>query len=197
MRIISGKFKRKTIKMPKGIRPTQDKVRKAVFDILRDMKKASFLDLYAGSGAVGLEALSQGAHRVIFVESDRRCIKKLKGNLASVGVGVEAGSAVERNQPSIEGSYEIIKLDVIRAIKQLSQRNEKFDFAFLDPPYYRNLAKKTLKILSRYDILSPYGLIICQHSKREILPETEDGLELVKRARYGDTLLSFYKKRIV
>ena len=196
MRIISGRFKRKTIKLPKGIRPTQDKVRKAVFDILRDMKKVSFLDLYAGSGAVGLEALSQGAYKVIFVENDRRCIKKLRGNLASVGVGVKAGSAVERNQPSIEGSYEIIKLDVIRAIKQLSQRNEKFDFAFLDPPYHQNLAKKTLKILSRYDILSPYGLIICQHSKREILSETEDDLKLVKRARYGDTLLSFYKKRI-
>ncbi len=121
MRIISGRFKRKIIKMPKGIRPTQDKVRKAVFDILRDMKKASFLDLYAGSGAVGLEALSWGAHRVIFVESDRRCIKKLKGNLASVGVGVEGDCLVERNQSSIEGSYEIIQSDVIRAIKQLSQ----------------------------------------------------------------------------
>ncbi|MFH1338771.1 MAG: 16S rRNA (guanine(966)-N(2))-methyltransferase RsmD [Candidatus Omnitrophota bacterium] len=196
MRILSGRLKGRRINMPRGIRPTQDKVRKAVFDILREVQGLSFLDLYAGSGAVGLEALSQGASRAVFVESDRRCIEKLRGNLVAAGLGAEPGYAAQRNRPPAGGSYEILKLDALRAIKQLSLRNEKFDFAFLDPPYHQNLAKKTLKILSQYDILSTYGLVICQHSKREALAETEGGLRLLKQSRYGDTLLSFYKKEI-
>ncbi len=144
MRIISGRFKGRIIKMPRGIRPTQDKVRKALFDILGDITGLSFLELYAGSGAVGLEASSQGAGRVLFVERDRRCIKQIKQNLQVSGLS----------------DYRVIGRDVIEAVKQLGQQDEKFDIIFLDPPYYRDFAKKTLKILSHYDIVSPNGLII-------------------------------------
>ncbi len=86
MRIISGKYKGRTLKRPKGIRPTQDKVRKALFDILADVKDLSFLDLFAGSGAVGIEALSLGAKEVVFVEQDRRCIEKIKENISVIGL---------------------------------------------------------------------------------------------------------------
>ena len=85
MRIISGKYKGRLIKRPKDIRPTQDKVRKALFDILGDIEGLVFLDLYAGSGAVGLEALSQGVSKAVFVENNRQCIKDINDNLATLG----------------------------------------------------------------------------------------------------------------
>ena len=196
MRIISGKFKGRTIKRPASIRPTQDKVRKALFDILGDIQGLSFLELYAGSGAVGLEALSLGASKVVFVEKNRVCIEKIKENIRIIG----------------PLDYQIIKLDVDKALRQIDQNQEKFDIIFLDPPYAprsrnniascsgsreelsQSLAKKTLKTLSHYDIVSHYGLIICQHFKKDNLPGVIDSLNLIKQSKYGDTLLSFYNK---
>jgi len=176
MRIISGRFKGKAIKQPAGIRPTQDKVRKALFDILGDIKGLSFLDLYAGSGAVGLEALSQGTSKVIFVEKDRDCVAKIKQNISAIGLHCR-----------------IIGMDALEAIQQLHKTDEKFNIIFLDPPYYRGLVKKTLKTLTRYDIVAPSGLIICQYFKKDILPEIIADLSLIKQAKYGDTFLSFYQ----
>jgi 16S rRNA (guanine(966)-N(2))-methyltransferase RsmD len=178
MRIISGRLKGRRIKMFRGIRPTQGKVRKALFDILGDIKGLSFLELYAGSGAVGLEALSQGASKVVFVEKDRICIKRIKESLSGLGLI----------------DQQVIGLEANEALKRLNKRGEKLDIIFLDPPYYRDIAKKTLKMLNRYDIVAPNGLIICQHFKKDILPEIVDNLRLFKQASYGDTVLSFYKK---
>lgn len=178
MRVISGKYKGRIIKMPKGIRPTQDKVRKALFDILGDVKGLSFLELFAGSGAVGLEALSQGAKQVVFVEEDQKCQEAIRKNLFVIGLS----------------GYRVIGLDAIGAIKRLKQNNEKFDIIFLDPPYYRKLAKKTLKTLVSYDILAPNGFIIVQHFKKNSLSNVVGDLKLFKQKRYGDTVLSFYKQ---
>ena len=83
--------------------------------------------------------------------------------------------------------------DAAEALRQLGKRGERFDIIFLDPPYYRDLAKKTLKMFSRYDILSPNGWVICQHFKKDVLPEVIDDLRLANQRRYGDTVLSFYK----
>ena len=179
MRIISGSLKGRLIKRPKHIQPTQDKVRKALFDILGDINDMSFLDLFAGSGAVGLEALSRGVSRVVFIEANRDCIKKIKQSVHALGLL----------------NWRIIGLDVSLALKQLNKRDEKFEIVFLDPPYYQGLAKKTLKMLSRYDIVSVPGLVICQHFKKDALPQEADDLRLTRQVKYGDTLLSFYKKR--
>ena len=168
MRVISGSLKGKIIQRPKNIRPTQDKVRKALFDILGDIQDLAFLDLYAGSGAVGLEALSQGVSRVVFVEKDGRCIKTIKQNITAAGLTGKSVSGLAR--------FQVMGLDVSRALRQLDKRGEKFDIIFLDPPYYQDFAKKTLKILSRYDIVSPNGWIICQHFKKDSLPEVIAGL---------------------
>lgn len=178
MRIIAGKYKGRTIKMPKGIRPTQDKVRKALFDILGDINGLSFLELFAGSGAVGIEALSQGVKEAVFVDTDRECREKIKENLSVIPLS----------------RYLIIPLDVSKAIKRLSQKGKKFDIIFLDPPYYRDLAKKTLQTLSACDILAPYGFMVVQHFKKDNLPDTLGDLALFKQAKYGDTLLSFYRR---
>lgn len=178
MRIISGKYRGRIIKLPKKIRPTQDKVRKALFDILSDIKGLSFLELFAGSGAVGLEALSQGAKEVVFAEKDRRCVEKIKQNLSVLGF---SGSRV-------------LGLAASEAIKQLDQAGGKFDIVFLDPPYYQDVAKKTLQTLVSYDILADNALVVVQHFKKDSLPDKLGVLNLFRQSRYGDTVLSFYNK---
>lgn len=191
MRVISGKNKGRKIKMPKGIRPTSNKVRKAIFDILGDIEGLSFLELFAGSGAVGLEALSYGAKKAVFVERDRDCMQIIRANL----------SAEPRS------NYNLYEEDVFKAIKELCARGLKFDLVFLDPPYYKkqlhsaskettvakSLAKKTLKMLLAYDILTPLAFIIVQHYKRDTVPQELGKLSLFKRSVYADTVLSFYK----
>lgn len=180
--------------MPKGIRPTQNKVRKALFDILGDIEGLSFLDLFSGSGAMGLEALSQGAGKAAFVENAAVCLKAIEDNLAALQVA----------------NCQLLPLDIFKAIERLFQAKAEFNIIFLDPPYYKDftprfrsrsnapsfesLTKKTLKTLSAYDILAPNGFIIAQHFKKENLPDKLEALSLFKQARYADTSLSFYKK---
>lgn len=179
MQIITGRFRGRIIKMPSGIRPTENKVRKAVFDILSDINGLSFLELFAGSGAVGLEALSQGAKEAVFVENNSKCIRVIKDNLSALGCL----------------KFRVIGQEATRAIEGFYKHKQSFDIIFLDPPYYKDGLKKALQILSAYDILTPNGYIIAQHFKKENLPEAMGDLILFKQARYGDTALSFYKMK--
>lgn len=181
MRITTGIYKGRNIRMPAGIRPTQNVARKAVFDILGDIQGLSFIELYAGSGAVGIEAASRQAKEVVFVENNPAVFRALRENVAYLS----------------PAKYCIIPLDAQAAVKSLAKESRKFDIIFLDPPYCRSddsLAKKTLQTLSAYDILSPTGLIIVQHPKKESLPEHLGVLSLLKLSTYGSTALSFYKK---
>lgn len=202
MRIISGKYKGRAIKAPLHIRPTQDKVRKALFDILGDIQGLSFLELFAGSGAVGLEALSRGASESVLVENNRDALKAIEKNIAFLKIGF----------------YQVWPLEADEAIKRFHKQKKKFDIIFLDPPYYKetrlgpgqnaeegsnsgpaadldgSLSKKTLQSLNDYDILSAKGLIIVQHFKKDQLPDTVGKLVLWRKSKYGDTLLSFYAK---
>ena len=194
MRITTGIYKGRNLKMPSGIRPTQNLARKAIFDIIGDIKGLTFLELFAGSGAVGLEAASRGAKGVVFVENNGSCIKAINDNIALIR---EPGiSKVQFND------YLVIQADVNEAIKQLSKQKKAFDLIFLDPPYCKgdaeeSLTKKTLQTLSAYDILPPTGLIIAQYSKKESLPEHLGVLNLLKLSVYGDTKISFYQKKVV
>jgi len=178
MRIITGTYKGRVIKMPKGIRPTPNRVRKAVFDILGDIEGLSFLELFAGSGAVGLEALSQGARDVTLVESNSNCVSTIRENIGHLAVS----------------DCELIAMDVEKALEIFKRGKIKFEIIFLDPPYYLGMAKKTLQSIYACDILAPTGFVIVQHFKRDELPPEEGDLSLFKRSVYGDTLLSFYKK---
>ena len=177
--------------MPKGIRPTQDKVRKAVFDILGDIEGLSFLELYAGSGAVGLEALSRGAAEVLMVELNRDCQLAIRKNMESFKATACA----------------LYPQEAQKAIELLHKGNKSFDVIFFDPPYYVgntfrvlpepegvSLAKKSLQTLGAYDILAPNGLVVAQHFKRDDLPRVAGNLVIVKESRYGDTILSIYRK---
>ena len=179
MKILTGKFKGRLIKMPKGIRPTQQKVRKAIFDILRErIDGAYFLELYAGSGAVGIEALSCGAAWVDFVERDKRNLRLIKENLASLKID----------------SFGLHAFDSDSSIEFFARQQKKFDIIFLDPPYHKGVAKKTLQTLSACDILAPNGFIIVQHFKKDDLPEALGDLVFLKQYRYGDTFLALYKR---
>ena len=178
MRIVGGQYKGRVLSMPKGIRPTQDKVRKAVFDILQDIEGLSFLELFAGSGSVGLEAISRGACEAVFVESNRDCQSVIRKNIESLKAQACA----------------IYPFETERGLQILHKEGRKFDIVFLDPPYYKDLAKKTLQMLGAYDIVAPNGLVIAQHFKRDDLPQAAGGLVLFKRSTYGDTQLSLYRK---
>ena len=179
MRILTGKFKGKNILMPKGIRPTQNMVRKALFDILGDLEGVSFLELFAGSGSIGFEALSRGVKDLVLVETNRDCQLAINKNIASLKVK----------------SCVLYPGEAENSVKLLYGQNRKFDVIFLDPPYYKDMAKKILQTLSAYDILAPDGLLVAQHFKRDSMPETIEGkFKLFKRSFYGDTVLSFYDK---
>lgn len=217
MRITCGRYKGKNLKMPKGIRPTQEKVRQALFNILGDLEGLVFLELYAGSGAIGLEALSRGVRELTLVESHRDCQIAIKKNIQALQAK----------------SCRVYPKDSIKVVKEFSQQKTRFDIIFMDPPYHKgsaprlcpstapfgyaqdslrslgtpvgrsgpkvrdgdSLAKKTLQALGLYDILADTGLVIVQHFKKENLPEHLGVLHLIKQSTYGDTVLSFYKRK--
>ena len=184
MRIIGGEYRGRTLKMPKGteVRPTQDRVREAIFNIIRErVPGSSVLDLYAGSGAFGIEALSRGAHLSVFVDNNDNCIKTIKSNL----------SALDK----MAQSSEVLKLNAVGAISGFGKANRKFDIIFLDPPYYEEFARNSLLKIDACDILSPQSLVIVEHFKKDIMPEKTGNLFLFRQRKYGDTVISFYRKR--
>lgn len=187
MRITSGEHRGRKVSMPAGIRPTQEKVRKAVFDILGDIAGLSFLELFAGSGAVGLEAVSRGVKELALVEYNSDCLAAIRKNIDSLKLK----------------ACSIYPKEAEDAVKIFLKEGRKFDIIFLDPPYYKgkvirggdSLTKKTLQTLSSCDILTPCGFIICQHFKKDDLPAQLGVLALLKRKVYGDTVVSFYVKK--
>ena len=178
MRIITGINKGRKLIRPRLIRPTQNKVRKALFDILGDIEGLSFLELYAGSGAVGFEAASRGVKELVLVEYDRDCLKAIQQNIDSLKLKV----------------CNIFPGQAEAAIAALHKDKRLFDIVFMDPPYYEELPKKTLQTLGAYDIVAPDGLVIVQHHKKDALPDTLGDLHLIRQKEYGDTLLSIYRK---
>ncbi len=181
IRIIAGEIKGRKIKSVKGktVRPLLARVKKSLFDIIsRKIKDAAFLDLYAGTGSVGIEALSRGAKEVVFVEQDGQTIEIIRENLEQLNLG-EKARILQRNIPRGLGI------------------EKKFNLIFVGPPYKLELNLPTLKAISEKNSLAPDGWIICQHHFKEKLPEEYLGYELFRREKYGDMILSFYQmKRI-
>jgi 16S rRNA (guanine966-N2)-methyltransferase len=181
MRIIGGRAKGLTLYTPKGllVRPTADRLKESIFDILYDLEGRSFLDLYAGSGNMGLEALSRGASRVVFVEKNRACVETIRRNLSLMNTG---------------SSSDVIETSVERGIRRLLRRKENFDIIFADPPYENGYAAKTLDLLKRgYSLFRDSGLFVLQHSVREEPGGDLAPFVLERRRRYGETLVSFFR----
>ena len=141
MRIIAGEFRGRKISRPEGadVRPTKDRVREAVFSMIAaDVPGSRILDLYAGSGAYGLEALSRGAEEAVFVDNSGSCVSAMEENIRIIGVGDRS---------------DIIRRDAELAVEDMGEQKEKFGLIFADPPYRLGLAKKTLIMINHYDIL--------------------------------------------
>ncbi len=181
MKIIGGKYKNRNFYMPGHIRPTQNVTRKAIFDFVgHDLEGLSFLELFAGSGAVGLEAISRGAEQVVMVERDPKCYDIIKEN---TGLILEA-----QDQSKID----VINTDAFAAVKVLAKKGVSFDLVFIDPPYEAGQAKKALKVLGAYDILHPNSLLILETHRRETLPEQSGRFLLFKQKNYGLAKLWIY-----
>jgi 16S rRNA (guanine(966)-N(2))-methyltransferase RsmD len=191
MRIIAGKAKGRTLIAPKAknLRPTTDRVKESLFNILAVSGKR-FLDLFAGAGSVGLEAVSRGASRVILVESHRGCAEVIRTNIGRCGFvnipldGTEGGSGQD---------IEVVEVPVDRCLKLLGHRGERFDVIFADPPYERNLIGETLRLIRAQGLIAQDGVLVVQHSAREEIPARREGYRIEDSRRYGETALSFLR----
>lgn len=177
MRIIAGSLGGRTIRAPRGdrTRPTADKVRQATFNILANLAPTtgSVLDLYAGSGALGLEALSRGAARATFVDHAAESVRCIAANARDLGVA-------ER--------VDVVRADLPAALARL---RGPFDLVFIDPPYAANAVEPVLAVLP--PLLAPNALIVVEHDRRSAPGPQIGPLSLQDRRRYGDTEVSFYR----
>ena len=174
MRVDSGKFKgRKLIENKfEHIRPTTDKVRQALFTKLQFfLPESKVLDLFCGTGALGIEALSRGASEVIFVDKDSRSVKMTKDNLKALGV-----------------TAKVIRCD---ALIYLDKCKEKFDLIILDPPYKSGLYEKVVPKL--YNLLEDDGIIVCEHDKNDTFDYSP--FVIYDEKRYGNTMLTYLSKK--
>ena len=179
MRIISGTSKGRKLITPRrySLRPTSDRVKESLFNILgSEVEGKVVLDLFAGTGNLGIEALSRGAERVIFVEKGRQALQIIQTNLNQFGLA-------ERS--------EILPKDVNRAIGILKQREECFDLILMDPPYEKGLIQRTLMKLNTHPIYHEESILVIEHNRREPLPHILDEWNLIRQQKIGDTLLSF------
>jgi len=179
MRVIAGALKGRRLKPPnwEGLRPTSDKLRETLFNILAPrIAGARVLDGYSGTGALGIEAISRGAARVTFVDNDRRAQALIADNIAQCGV---------------EGGYAIIRATVAVAIDDLGATPaEPFDIILLDPPY--DDPQVDAVIAAGAAALAPAGVLVFEHARRRAAPETAGPLVRVRQVTSGDSTLSFY-----
>ena len=182
MRVISGKCKGKKLFALEGLslRPTSDRVKEAIFDILQKFPPGqNVLDLFAGTGALGIEALSRGAQRAVFVDGSTRSSAVLRRNIEAC---------------RLSGQGEIVSKEVQAGLKFLEERGDSFDLIFLDPPYGKGLAYRTLESLSRSHLLSDHALMVAEHSPDEDVSSIPS-LERIDRRKYGGTEVSFFRKK--
>ena len=182
MRIISGEYRGMTIKSLKGgkLRPTSEQLRETLFDVLGPRIEGSrFLDAYAGSGAVGIEALSRGARDVVFIEHHRPAAELIRQNLDALKIG---------------SGYWLETCAVLTGLERLAEQGERFDFVFLDPPYDAiREYHQTLRELGRRKLLIPTSVVIAEHSRHTRLEVEYAALRHSRLIRHGDAQLAFYR----
>lgn len=177
MRITGGTGRGRRLKVPAGprVRPTSDKVKQALFNIIGGrIEGSTFLDLFAGAGGIGIEALSRGADRVAFVDDSNESLKIIRSNVKQAGF---AGRA---------------QIVFARAESFLRKPTGPYDIIFLDPPYAMQL-ESLLELIANSGIVKPGGDVIAEHFKKQPSPSRAGTLTLYREARYGDTVLAFYR----
>jgi 16S rRNA (guanine(966)-N(2))-methyltransferase RsmD len=185
MRIIAGSARGRRLKTLEGraIRPTADRVKEALFSILEsrfDLAGEELLDLFAGSGALGIEALSRGAAHVTFVEQSAPALRVLQANLEATGFSARAT---------------LVRLRVSRALDRLHAQGARFDGVLLDPPYESGEAGATLELVGRYNLVRPGGWALAEHHADEPLAPDYGELQLTRTRRYGKTGLALFSMR--
>ncbi len=179
MRVIRGKYKGRFLTGHKiaGTRPTMDRVKESVFSMLQgDIPNSVCLDLFSGSGNLGIEAISNGAKKVYFVDFNLICIQTIEQNLRTLGITEEAV---------------VMKKDYLEALRYFKERKMKFHVIFLDPPYKYHFMTKILEELEQFDLLEDGAKIVCETEKEE---EIETNLTLLKEKRYGSKRIHIYTK---
>ena len=186
MRVIAGKFRGRTLRLLHrlDLRPTSDRLRETLFDVLTGgeperLAGTVWLDLFAGTGAVGIEALSRGANPVYFVESSRKASALIQANLKTLGIA--------------EG-FEVLAMEAAAALRRLESKNVACDLCFLDPPYrMRQSYAQTLELLSRSTLLHAESVVIAEHEKRFDPGSAFGPLARYRVLKQGDAALSFFK----
>jgi 16S rRNA (guanine966-N2)-methyltransferase len=182
MRVIAGKYRSRPLRSLKGmaLRPSSDRLRETLFNVLGPLvKDALFVDCFAGTGAVGIEALSRGAKEAIFIENHRPATALIRLNLDSL---------------DIPSGYEVICGDALKSLEELSKRRLLPDFIFLDPPY-REAGEydRILEFVDSARLLAPEGRLIVEHTKRLELPGYLTNIARTRQIAQGDTVLTFYR----
>jgi 16S rRNA (guanine966-N2)-methyltransferase len=182
MRVIAGRYGGRRLADPPGagVRPTSDRVREARFSALGDVSGLRVLDLFAGTGALGIEALSRGATCVVFVDQARASVGVLRRNLRELGLDTEPETAL------------VVRADTSAAIRRMGRAGERFDLVFLDPPYDSEQAQPALEALMEADLVDADGEVVLEASRRHSLPSVA-GLALLEERRYGDTLIARFQ----
>jgi 16S rRNA (guanine(966)-N(2))-methyltransferase RsmD len=180
MRVITGSARGRKLGELKGMetRPTTDRVKEAIFSIIQfEVEGRRVLDLFGGTGQMGIEALSRGAAHCEFVDIRRDAVQLMRDNLKH--------TALEDRANVVQGDY----------LAYLTQTKEPFDLIFLDPPYESEMLKKALQTITRIDKVSANGIIICENGSNYVWPEVSDPYELQKEYRYGNTKVALYRRR--
>ncbi len=178
MRIISGTSRGRRLATPKGhsLRPTSDRVKESIFNILGDEVQGKVvLDLFAGTGSLGIEALSRGAKKTFFVERAKGALRLIEKNLLQCGFPCQA---------------EIIPKEVNRAITLLKARGESVDLILMDPPYEKGWIQRTLLKMDEHPIYHEGTVLVIEHGRREPLPQKTGRWTIIKQKRMGDTIIS-------
>ena len=194
MRVIAGKYRSRKLQTLRGLalRPSSDRLRETLFNILgSSVEGAVFVDVFAGSGAVGIEALSRGAQKSIFVENHPAGAALLCRNLKSLGiprVDVKAGM-----RKAFSGTAEVLRMDALAALRSLEELGARADFVFADPPYADSRAYDiVLEFLGESGLVAPNARIILEHNRRQHLPALAGQLERTRVVEQGESALSFY-----
>ena len=177
MKIISGKYKGRNIEgfSIDGTRPTMDRVKESLFAIIQDyLDESIVLDLFSGSGNLGIEALSEGAKEITLVDSNYKAIKIIEKNLNNIGI-----------------NSNVLNMDYKKALELL--KNKKFDIIFLDPPYKTNYIEEAIKLITKYNILNDKGIIVCESDSIDRIIY-DNSYTCIKDKKYGDKYIVILKK---
>ena len=181
LRVISGKARGLKLDTPKNqdVRPTTDRVKESLFNVINSyIMDSNILDLFAGTGSLGIECLSRGAKNCVFVDKSKDSINIVRSNV---------------KKARVENESTILNVDFKDAVKRLSTQNQKFDVIFMDPPYYENMFIECLKSIDKFNLLDEDGIIVVEHDTKDLFEDSIGRLNKSREKKYGNTTLTFYK----